>query len=84
MVLILDNNNKRAIGLGAALSFVGQANEVLAEERYEPKILDNNQEPIFVLGALQSLTHEALIKSHPAVPFLLIGETLRRYLRYRM
>ncbi|MCG9767431.1 sigma-54 dependent transcriptional regulator [Pseudoalteromonas piscicida] len=77
MVLILDNNNKRAIGLGAALSFVGQANEVLAEERYEPKILDNNQEPIFVLGALQSLTHEALIKSHPAVPFLLIGETLR-------
>ncbi|ASD67470.1 sigma-54 dependent transcriptional regulator [Pseudoalteromonas piscicida] len=77
MVLILDNNNKRAIGLGAALSFVGQANEVLAEERYEPKILDNKQEPIFVLGALQSLTHEALIKSHPAVPFLLIGETLR-------
>lgn len=77
MVLILDNNNKRAIGLGAALSFVGQANEVLAEEHYEPKILDNNQEPIFVLGALQSLTHEALIKSHPAVPFLLIGETLR-------
>ncbi len=50
---------------------------MLAEERYEPKILDNNQEPIFVLGALQSLTHEALIKSHPAVPFLLIGETLR-------
>ncbi|ATD05836.1 sigma-54 dependent transcriptional regulator [Pseudoalteromonas piscicida] len=77
MVLILDNNNKRAIGLGAALSFVGQANDVLAEEHYEPKILDNNQEPIFVLGALQSLTHEALIKSHPAVPFLLIGETLR-------
>ncbi|PAY01288.1 sigma-54-dependent Fis family transcriptional regulator [Pseudoalteromonas sp. HM-SA03] len=77
MVLILDNNNKRAIGLGTALSFVGQANEVLAEERYEAKILDNNQEPIFVLGALQSLTHEALIKSHPAVPFLLIGETLR-------
>ncbi|NKC18145.1 sigma-54 dependent transcriptional regulator [Pseudoalteromonas galatheae] len=77
MVLILDNNNKRAIGLGAALSFVGQANEVLAEECYEAKILDNNQEPIFVLGALQSLTHETLIKSHPAVPFLLIGETLR-------
>ncbi|PCK33390.1 sigma-54 dependent transcriptional regulator [Pseudoalteromonas piscicida] len=77
MVLILDNNNKRAIGLGAALSFVGQANDVLAEEQYDPSIIDKNQEPIFVLGALQTLSHEVLIKSHPAVPFLLIGETLR-------
>lgn len=77
MVLILDNNNKRAIGLGAALSFVGQANDVLAEEQYAPSIIDKNQEPIFVLGALKHASHEALIKSHPAVPFLLIGETLR-------
>lgn len=77
MVLIIDNNNKRAIGLSAALSFVGQGNELLDEADYRPEVVEHNQEPIFVLGAMQSLNHESVIKSHPATPFLLVGETLR-------
>ncbi len=30
-----------------------------------------------ILGALQQLNHEAVIKQFPAIPFLLIGETLK-------
>ncbi|WP_194866793.1 sigma-54 dependent transcriptional regulator [Pseudoalteromonas sp. PPB1] len=77
MITILDNNNNRAAGLAAALSFVGQPAQVIAESEFSADLLNNLQEPVVILGALSQLNHEALIKSLPAVPFLLIGETLR-------
>ncbi|WP_440055639.1 sigma-54 dependent transcriptional regulator [Pseudoalteromonas sp. T1lg65] len=80
MVLILDNNNNRAIGFSASLSFVGQANELQHEADFTLDKITKYQEPIMVLGALNDNSHEDLIKSLPAVPFLLVGETLRSLL----
>ncbi|WP_125720761.1 sigma-54 dependent transcriptional regulator [Pseudoalteromonas rubra] len=77
MITILDNNNNRATGLAAALSFVGQPAQVIAEPEFSSELFSNLQEPVVILGALSQHSHEVLIKSLPAVPFLLIGETLR-------
>jgi sigma-54 specific flagellar transcriptional regulator A len=76
MVLILDNNNVRAHGLQAALTFVGQGAKVIQESEIESQTT-LSAESIVVLGALSNLEHEKVIKSQPAFPFLLIGETLK-------
>lgn len=78
MILILDNNNNRAIGLNAALTFIGEAVQLLDEPNFK-SVCEGYQhkECMIVLGALSQLEHEALIKSYPAIPFLLIGETLK-------
>ena len=78
MILILDNNNNRAIGLNASLTFIGEAVQLLDESDFEQVCSKyQQQECIVILGALQSLDHEGLIKSYPTLPFLLIGETLK-------
>ena len=78
MILILDNNNNRAIGLNASLTFIGEAVQLLNETNFEQECKKYQQkECIVILGALQSLDHESLIKCHPTLPFLLIGETLK-------
>ncbi|MDC9513522.1 sigma-54 dependent transcriptional regulator [Pseudoalteromonas sp. CST5] len=78
MILILDNNNNRAIGLHASLTFIGEAVQLLDENDFEEVCSKyQQQECIVILGALQSLDHEGLIKSYPTLPFLLIGETLK-------
>ncbi|MCP4051648.1 MAG: hypothetical protein GY739_10400, partial [Mesoflavibacter sp.] len=35
MILILDNNNNRAIGLNASLTFIGEAVQLLDESDFE-------------------------------------------------
>ncbi|MBH0033747.1 sigma-54-dependent Fis family transcriptional regulator [Pseudoalteromonas sp. NZS71_1] len=78
MILILDNNNNRAIGLNASLGFIGEAAELLSEDCFEQECKKyQQQECMIILGALQSLDHESLIKRYPTLPFLLIGETLK-------
>ncbi|WP_286744046.1 MULTISPECIES: sigma-54 dependent transcriptional regulator [unclassified Pseudoalteromonas] len=78
MILILDNNNNRAIGLNASLTFIGEAVQLLDESDFEQVSSKyQQQECIVILGALQSLDHESLIKRFPTLPFLLIGETLK-------
>ncbi|RZQ52556.1 sigma-54-dependent Fis family transcriptional regulator [Pseudoalteromonas phenolica] len=76
MVLILDNNNNRANGLSAALNFVGQPAQMVSESDFQ-KEMSKTKDAIVVLGALAELDHEQVIKSAPASPFLLIGETLK-------
>ncbi|AOT07483.1 sigma-54 dependent transcriptional regulator [Pseudoalteromonas luteoviolacea] len=77
MILIIDNNNNRASGLAAALSFCGQPACVVAESDFSPELVKKYQECKVVLGALDGLDHERHIKSLPAQPFILVGETLR-------
>ncbi|MCQ8884835.1 sigma-54 dependent transcriptional regulator [Pseudoalteromonas agarivorans] len=78
MILILDNNNNRAIGLHASLTFIGEAVQLLDENDFEEVCSKyQQQECIVILGALQSLDRESLIKRFPTLPFLLIGETLK-------
>ena len=78
MILILDNNNNRAIGLHASLTFIGEAVKLLDESDFEQVSSKyQQQECIVILGALQGLDHESLIKRFPTLPFLLIGETLK-------
>ncbi|MDC9510464.1 sigma-54 dependent transcriptional regulator [Pseudoalteromonas sp. Angola-4] len=78
MILILDNNNNRAIGLNASLTFIGEAVQLLDESDFEQVSSKyQQQECIVILGALQGLDHESLIKRFPTLPFLLVGETLK-------
>ncbi|TMN85830.1 MULTISPECIES: sigma-54-dependent Fis family transcriptional regulator [unclassified Pseudoalteromonas] len=78
MILILDNNNNRSIGLNASLGFIGEVTHRLDEDNFEQECAKYKQhECMVILGALQSLDHESLIKRYPTLPFLLIGETLR-------
>ncbi|KZN70542.1 sigma-54 dependent transcriptional regulator [Pseudoalteromonas luteoviolacea] len=77
MILIIDNNNNRASGLAAALTFCGQAAKVTAESEFTPELVKKYQECTIVLGALNGLDHEHHIKKLPAQPFILVGETLR-------
>lgn len=78
MILILDNNNNRAVGLHASLKFIGEAVQLLSETDFENECVKyQDRECIVVLGALQVLEHESVIKRYPALPFLLIGETLK-------
>jgi sigma-54 specific flagellar transcriptional regulator A len=78
MILILDNNNNRSIGLNASLGFIGEVTHRLDEDNFEQECAKYQQhECMVILGALKSLDHENLIKRYPTLPFLLIGETLR-------
>ncbi len=79
MILIIDNNNNRASGLCASLTFVGEKVQLVEENASLPQVKDDQDGIIVILGALNRVDHEQLIKSNPAVPFLLIGETLRPF-----
>ena len=62
MILILDNNNNRSIGLYASLTFIGEAVQLHTEADFEQAFSKyQNKECIIILGALQSLDHESLI-----------------------
>jgi sigma-54 specific flagellar transcriptional regulator A len=78
MLLILDNNNNRSLGLHASLTFIGEASQQLTESDFGAVCAKyQQQECIVILGALQQLNHEDVIKQNPTIPFLLIGETLK-------
>ena len=80
MILILDDNGSRAQGLSYALTFVGEANKILALEQLG-ELVELHQEAIIVLGALSQGEHEKVIQTHPELPFLLVGQTLKPLLK---
>ncbi|CCQ09735.1 Flagellar regulatory protein FleQ [Pseudoalteromonas luteoviolacea B = ATCC 29581] len=77
MILIIDNNNNRATALCASLAFVGEKAQVVEESSSIVQTDEVGAESIVILGALTELDHEKVIRTNPAIPFLLIGETLR-------
>ncbi len=78
---ILDQQDQRANRLQVILSFVAEAHERVSEAELVAAL---TQEPkaVVVLGALTSQNHEAIIEAHPAAAFLLLGETLKPFLRH--
>lgn len=78
---ILDQQDQRANRLQVILSFVAEAHERVSEAEL---IAALTQEPkaVVVLGALTSQNHETIIEAHPAAAFLLLGETLKPFLRH--
>lgn len=78
---ILDQQDQRANRLQVILSFVAEAHERVTEAELVAAL---TQEPkaVVVLGALTSQNHEAIIEAHPAAAFLLLGETLKPFLRH--
>ncbi len=73
-IAIIDANANRAAALASSLNFVGEKATALTEQTYASELVPNAS---VILGALNTLNHEELIKAHPQCPFLLIGETLR-------
>ena len=76
-ILILDENQQRAYGLSASLSFINETNCLVNDENYLNFVKIPESVTAFILGASSFIDHEALIRAHPAVPFLLIGDTLK-------
>ena len=77
IILILDENQQRAHGLSASLTFINESNRLVTSESYSQFIQPTDCVTAFILGASMSIDHESLIKENPAIPFLLIGETLK-------
>ena len=77
-IWIIDENTKRAAQLAASLCFIGESAEVVTVDDVKHSAL-HHVETVF-LGAMLSGDHEAIIKSQPETPFILIGETLKSLL----
>lgn len=78
---ILDQQDQRANRLQVILSFVAEAHERVSEAELVAA-LTQDPKAVVVLGALTSQNHEAIIEAHPAAAFLLLGETLKPFLRH--
>jgi sigma-54 specific flagellar transcriptional regulator A len=76
-ILILDENERRANLMAGLLIFIGEQCEVVSESQFASKCIPEDVVTCCVLGALSSGEHEALVKSQPGVPFLLLGDTLK-------
>lgn len=68
-ILILDENQQRAYGLSASLSFINETNCLVNDENYLNFVKVPESVTAFILGASSFIDHEALIRAHPAVPF---------------
>ena len=83
MILILDNNNNRAIGLNASLGFIGEAAQLLSEDCFEQECKKyQQQECMIILGALQSLDHESLIKRYPTSTLFINWRNAKTTVKY--
>lgn len=76
-ILILDENERRANLMAGLLTFIGEQCEIVTESQLASKCIPEDVVTCCVLGALSSGEHEAIVKSQPAVPFLLLGDTLK-------
>lgn len=76
-VLILDDNVRRAELISGLLTFIGESSEIVSEAELNEKCQIEDQITACILGALNSSRHEELVKSQPAIPFLLVGDTLK-------
>ena len=76
-ILILDENERRARLTADLLTFIGEQCEVISESQLASKCVPEDVVTCCVLGALASGEHESIVKSQPAIPFLLLGDTLK-------
>ncbi len=76
-ILILDENERRARLTADLLTFIGEQCEVITESQLASKCVPEDVVTCCVLGALASGEHENIVKSQPAIPFLLLGDTLK-------
>ncbi len=76
-ILILDDNERRANLMAGLLTFIGEKCEIVTEQEFANKCIPEDIITCCVLGALSSGNHEQIVKSQPAIPFLLLGDTLK-------
>ena len=76
-ILILDENERRASLMAGLLTFIGEQCEIVSESQLASKCVPEDVVTCCVLGALASGEHEKIVKSQPAIPFLLLGDTLK-------
>jgi sigma-54 specific flagellar transcriptional regulator A len=76
---ILDQQEQRTSRLGAVLSFISEAHQLLHYHELDQHLHAGSQ-AVILLGALSSQDHEQLIRRYPACAFLLLGETLKHHL----
>ncbi len=76
-ILILDENERRAKLTSDLLTFIGEQCEIVTQSQFASKCVPEDVVTCCVLGALASGEHEQIVKSQPAIPFLLLGDTLK-------
>lgn len=76
-ILILDENERRANLIEGLLIFIGEKCEIVSEKEFSNKCIPEDVVTFCVLGALSTGEHEAIVKSQPGIPFLLLGDTLK-------
>lgn len=76
-ILILDENERRAQLLEGILTFIGERAEIVSEQELVSKCQTEEKVTCCIVGALVSGQHEQIVKSLPAIPFLLVGDTLK-------
>lgn len=76
-VLILDENESRAQLVSHLLAFVGQECEIVNAHTFADKCAEEESIMACVVGALKNANHEDVVASQPAIPFLVLGETLK-------
>lgn len=76
-ILILDQNDARAQLIFHLLTFMGEQCEVVTPDTFAETCQPEEQVMACVLGALTSGNHDDIVASQPAVPFLILGETLK-------
>lgn len=76
-VIILDENSSRAELIANILTFIGEQFDVVTEATFSAACVPEDAASVCILGALASGNHESLVKSQPAIPFLLLGDTLK-------
>lgn len=76
-ILILDENERRAKLTADLLTFIGEQCEIVTESQLASKCVPEDVVTCCILGALGSGEHENIVKSQPAIPFLLLGDTLK-------
>ena len=76
-ILILDENERRANLIAGLLTFIGEKCEIVSETNFANKCIPEDIVTCCILGALSTGEHEAIVKSQPGIPFLLLGDTLK-------
>lgn len=76
-IIIVDENERRASLMHGILTFIGETSNVVSYNDFQTRCANEDDVDACILGALSSSDHEALVRSQPGIPFLLIGETLK-------
>jgi len=81
-VVVVDDNQQRAIALKTVLEFIGQPCDVVSSQDIDTQLADRPAErfSILVIGSLPNGNYEQMIKSVPALPVLVVGDTLKHLL----